>query len=203
MVPSITKRVLISGLALLILGVVGCTGLTRSKQPAVKTWLLQPYVAATPHPTDRPTRVRVTVGVIPGLDSDRILTFFMTAELNHYAEGRWPDNLPEMTASLVTRTLQKSGRFDVVSGRGGVRPDCNLHLLVEKFYAAIEPSGHAADVRIAVTGSYACQGREPETLDLSAAVPVDEPHMSGIVAAFQQGVDTVLEQLLQALQNGS
>jgi ABC-type uncharacterized transport system auxiliary subunit len=199
-----TRGILKTGLAMLLLCTGGCSGLTQSRQAAVRIWLLKPYVLAAASPARQPTAVGVTVTVIPGLDSDHIMTLSGDSELNHFAAGRWPDNLPELTASLISRTMMESGRFEVVTRRGsGVRADCNLHLLVEKFYAALGPSGNTSAVQVAMAGRYVCRGRRPDRFELSSDVAVNDPRMSGIVAAFQQAVDEVMGQLLQALQNHS
>jgi ABC-type uncharacterized transport system auxiliary subunit len=145
--------------------------------------------------------VSLSVSAIPGLDSERILTFSSDSELNHLAAARWPDNLPELTASLVSRTLQSAGRFDVVTVRDGkTAADCDLHLLIEKFYAVIGPSHRASAVRVAMTGRYACRGGRSGDFDLNSNVAVGDMRMATIVAAFQRAVDDVLAQLLRALE---
>lgn len=201
---SIARGIVKAGLPLLILGLGGCTGLTHSSQPAVRTWLLRPYLPAASEAVERPDRVRVTVTTIPGLDSDRILTFSSESELNHFAAGRWADNVPELTVSLVNRTLQKSGRFEIVSPRRSGEPeDCDLHLVVDEFYATVGPSGHTSGARIAMEGRYACRGGPAANIELNSDVPVGSQSMSAIVAAFQRAVDDVMAQLLQALESRS
>lgn len=201
---AIARGILKAGLVLPVLAIVGCTGLTQSGKPAVNTWLLRPYEPMVTSPAGKTTVVRVTVSVVPGLDSDRILTLSGASELNHYTAARWADNLPELTASLVSRTLRKSGGFEVLSSRGGsVRADCDLHLLVEKFYASLAPAGDTTAIQIAMAGRYACHGGPAEDFELTTQVPVGASRMSGIVSAFQQGVDAVMKQLLQALRGHS
>ena len=61
------------------------------------------------------TSVAVSVVVVPGLDTDRMLTLSEDSELNYFAAARWADHIPEMLESLTGRTLQASGTFDVIS----------------------------------------------------------------------------------------
>ncbi len=199
---SIARASLKAGLLSLALAVSGCTGLIHNNRPAMHTWLLRPYLPTAAEPAGESTRVNLSVSAIPGLDSERILTFSSDSELNHLAAARWPDNLPELTASLVTRTLQGSGRFDVVTVRGGkMAADCDLHLLIEKFYAVIGPSGRASAVRVAMNGRYACRGGRPGDFDLDSSAAVGDMRMAAIVAAFQRAVDDVLAQLLGTLES--
>jgi len=202
MVFNIARASLKAGLLSLALAASGCTDFIHSNRPATHTWLLQPYVPTAVRPAGEPARVHLSVNAVPGLDSERILTFSSDSELNHFAAARWPDNLPEMTVSLVARTLQSSGRFEVVNVRGGeAAADCDLHLLIEKFYAVIGPSGRTSAVRVAMNGRYACRGGRPVNFDLHSNVAVGDMRMAAIVAAFQRAVDDVLAQLLQALDS--
>lgn len=193
-----------AGLLSLALAAGGCTGLIHSNRPATHTWLLQPYVPSAVRRAGEPARVNLSVSAVPGLDSERILTFSSDSELNHFAAARWPDNLPEMTASLVARTLHSSGRFEVVNvGGGEAAADCDLHVLIEKFYAVTGPSGRPSAVRVAMNGRYACRGSGSGNFELDSNAAVGEMRLPAIVAAFQRAVDDVLAQLLQALESRS
>ena len=179
-----------------------CGGMTRSDKPATKTWWLQPYTGMTEaQPSDSASLVEVSITVIPGLDTDRILTLSQTAELNHYAGARWADNLPELATSLVARTLQASPGFEVIPDRAPSNAeDCDLRLEIREFFAAIDVSGATTAVRVAMDGQYQCGQNKPVSIQLSTSAPVNDDRMSTIVAAFQQAMDGVMRDLLGKLK---
>lgn len=171
-----------------------CGGLTQSDKPADSTWWLKPYETQVPS-TGAVTPLSVEVAVIPGLDTNQILTLSADAELNHYTAASWADNLPEMVGSLVNRSLQSSGRFDVVSRHaGGGSEECSLMLEVEEFFVVT-----GSNVHVAVSGRYICDTGQSTPIRSQVLVPVHENHISTIVAAFQRATDSVMKDLLQAL----
>jgi cholesterol transport system auxiliary component len=134
------------------------------------------------------------------LDTDRILTLSDDAELNQFAAARWADNLPELVTSLVSRTLEASGRFEIVSGRaGGGSESCELRLELEEFFARLSPSGQTTGVQVAIEGRFQCESAEPALLKLNTSIPVHDDRMSVIVAAFQQAMNSVMKDLLEQL----
>ena len=176
--------------------VSACGGLNRSDKAATQTWWLQPYNesigASSPEPQ---VLVDVTVTAIPGLDSNKILTLSENAEMSKYAAARWADSLPELLGSLVSRSLETSGRFEIVSTHGGSE-DCELKLEVQEFYAMLTATGQTSAVRVAMSGRYQCDGSKPVVLRLTAAVPVADDRMTLIVAAFQDAVNEVIKELM-------
>jgi len=198
---NVTK-LLVAGLVVALLTTVACSGLTRSDKPATRTWWLEPYTSTAKHLSSDPVvAVEISVSVVPGLDTDRILTLSNEAELNQFTAARWADNLPELVASLTGRALQASGRYDVLpSHGGGGRNGCDLHLEVREFFASIGSTGQATGVRVAVAGHYQCHSDEPVPIHLNASIPVHADHMSAIIAAFQQGMDRVMVELLALLE---
>lgn len=198
---NITRKFLLSVLLLPLL-VSACGGLTRSDKPATKTWWLKPLTGISQASAlARVTRVDLSVRVVPGLDSDRILTLSSAAELNHYGAARWADNLPELMASLIGRTLQATGSFFVVSGSAvGARPDCDLDLEVREFFSEIGPAGQSFAVKVGLDGQYLCRSATPVAIHIQASVPIQAERMSSIVAAFQQGVDMAMRDLLEQLE---
>ena len=198
---KISKIHVVWCLLILIVSLTGCSGLTRSDQPATKTWWLEPY-AGMAHEVSpgAPKLVEISVTVVPGLDTDRILTLSDDAQLNDFAAARWADNLPELLESLVGRSMESSGRFEIVSIRAGGGPEnCDLQLEIREFFAHLSPSGQANGVRVAADGRYQCGSNEPLALHLSASIPVYDDRMSVIVAAFQQALDSVMKDLLGQL----
>ncbi len=175
-----------------------CGGLTRSDKPVMHTWMLMPLEQSVQtSPSERLTSVAVSVVVVPGLDTDRILTLSKEAELNYFAGARWADHIPEMLESLTERTLQASGNFDVISSQvGGGHEDCDLRLEVQEFYAFSGSPGSGDEVRIALGGQYSCRSGKSKPIHVQASIPIYEQNMSIIVAAFQKGTDKVMTDLL-------
>lgn len=155
--PSPTARALPALLALLL---AGCGNLLTSEQPTRHHYLLSPFAAA-PAPTDQQTAPELTLGLvaIPGLDTDRILALGTDARLNHYANARWPDHLPEVLASVIRRSLEATGRYAAVrDAEAGVTEDWALNLEVREFYGIQDASGATTAVRVALAGTLACGG---------------------------------------------
>ncbi len=181
-----------------VLSVGACSGLTRSDKPATRTWWLKPYAAlGQERAVEPPVLVAITTTVVPGLDTDRILTLSGDAELNQFAAARWADNLPELVTSLVGRTLEASGRFEVVSERaGGASENCNLQLKLQEFFAHLSASSQTTGVRVVINGRFQCGSEEPVSISLHTHIPVHDARISVIVAAFQQAMDAVMREML-------
>ncbi len=195
---NITRKIEVICLLILTMSVSACGGLTRSDQPATRTWWLEPSVETTQKLSSNPVKlVSISVTAVPGLDTDRILTLSDESQLNQFAAARWADNLPELATSLVSRTLEASGRFEIVSNRaGGGSEDCDLQLELREFYARLNATGQTTGVRVAIHGRYQCESAAPVDLHLSASIPVHDDRMSVIVAAFQQAMDSVMKEML-------
>jgi ABC-type uncharacterized transport system auxiliary subunit len=196
---KLQKSYLTISLVIAVFFVSACSGLNRSDKPATTSWWLDAYGESTFTSTSEPpVKVDVSVSVVPGLDSHRILTLADNAEMNKYAGARWADSLPELAASLVSRSLEASGRFVVVAMHGGAE-ECDLELEVQEFYARLDSAGQTSGVRVALNGRYLCDGAEPVHIRLNQSVAVHDERMSVIVAAFQQAVDEVMKELLETI----
>jgi len=196
---NISRGQLVICLLLTTIIATACSGLNRSDKPATTTWWLNAYGVGVDVPSSNSmTKVALTVAVVPGLDTHRILTLSDHAEMNKYAGARWTDSLPELMTSLVSRSLDASGRFEVVSRDKGSE-DCDLYVDVQKFYARLNVTGETTGVEVAMTGRYLCDGSEPIQIRLSASEPVSDERMSVIVAAFQRAFDEVMQELIEIM----
>lgn len=192
--PSPTARALT---ALLLLLLAGCGNILTSQQPVRHNYLLSSYAAAPMH-ADQQAAPELTLGLaaIPGLDTDRILALGTDARLNHYANARWPDHLPEVLASVIRRSLEATGRYAAVrEAEPGATEGWALNLEVREFYGIQDASGATTAVRVALAGTLACGGAT-HALRLSEATPVAEERLSTVVAAHQAGLDGVTRQLI-------
>ena len=198
---NITNKFVVFCLLMLALSVSACGGMTRSDKPATRTWWLEPYTGMKQDVSpDAVKVVAISVMVIPGLDTDRILTLSDNAELNQFAAARWADNLPELVTSLVSRSLESSGTFEIVSDRAEGGPEnCDLLLELREFFASLNASGQTTGVQIAIDGRYQCGSDEPVSLKLNASIPVHDDRMSVIVAAFQQAMDSAMKDMIEQL----
>lgn len=178
-----------------------CSNLTRSDKPAVTTWWLKPYSALPAANVAEPRApVALSVTAVPGLDSDQILTLSADAELKPYAGARWAEYLPELVTSLLGRSLEASGRFEVQSEWAGTDPQrCDLQLQLTEFFAELDPDGLGAVVSVAAKGHFSCGSAAPVAFTADASVPVDGNRMNIIVAAFQQALDGVTKQILDKI----
>ncbi|MGB7452853.1 MAG: ABC-type transport auxiliary lipoprotein family protein [Lysobacterales bacterium] len=178
-----------------------CSGLTKSDNPVVTTWWLKPYTGMTqPTVPGAVLPVKLTVTAVPGLDSDQILTLSGEAELRSYAGARWADHTPELFASLIGRSLEASGRFDVQPARtGSGSGGCFLQLEVREFFADLGAGGSTTAVRVALNGRFQCEPGVPVFVQSSATMTVGDERMSVIVATFQQAMDRVMRDMLDKI----
>ncbi|MFT5138829.1 MAG: ABC-type uncharacterized transport system auxiliary subunit [Lysobacterales bacterium] len=180
---------------------MSCSGLLSSDKPADKIYWLEPYSASPSKSAsdDRPG-LEIVFTVVPGLDSDLLLTIKSDSELNHYSGARWPDHLPEFTGSLLRRSLQQSGLFrGVTDGRSSDIGECELELELQKFYTRIDQSDLASSVQMSLVGQYDCDDMSLN-LNLTSATSVQGQQLVNIVAAHQSGWNKLMKSLLLELE---
>ena len=185
-----------------MVAISACSGLTQSDKPATKRWWLEPYQAeVAAKPAGMPASVVLSVTAIPGLDTDRILTLSDDAELSQFAAARWVDHLPELVTSLIERSLQATGQFEVVTQRVASRPgNCHLELELHEFFADIGPGGALTTVRVAIKGSFQCESSASVVFQSSTSIPIASERMSAVVAAFQQAMDSLTLDIINKIQ---
>jgi len=179
-----------------------CNTLTQSDKPAVTTWWLKPYsgMNSTAESTAA-AAVELNLTVVPGLDSDQILALSADASLKPYAGARWAEHLPELLGSLIGRSLQASGRFDVLTGRSGSGSrSCKLQLELREFFAELGQDGRTTGVRASMSGRYQCGSAAPVPVSSSVTISVAEERMNVIVAAFQLATDRMTSEILEQIQ---
>lgn len=198
----LTKAVAIGVMTVFL---IGCSSLTKSDAPAINTWWLEPLAAGGSSDgsvaTDERASVLVNIDVIPGLDTPDILNLAPNAELSRYTGARWADDLPELLRSLVSRSLESTGRYEVVNRRNSRNLDrCQVRLQVRAFYAELSASGSTNNIRVSISGDYICKDSDRRVLDFDTRVPVSSDKMGSIVAAFQSGLNQAMEELITRLQ---
>jgi len=187
----------LTAVAAAALVLAACSGLTQSDKPAVNVWWLQPLAGAPRAQTAvAPTPLFLELEVVPGLDSDKILALSSDAQIKPYAGARWADDLPALAGSLVSRSLEASGHFQVVQHGRAAAAGCELRLEVSEFFADLEAGGRTRGVSVATEGQYRCGTAVAQALASRAYVGVSDERMSAIVAAFQQALDQVTQDII-------
>jgi ABC-type uncharacterized transport system auxiliary subunit len=194
------RQSILPGMASLILS--ACGGLLSNDKPAGKTFWLDPADLQ---------EIRVTNGfggnlalrftVVPGLDSDQLVTLDPDARLNHLSSAHWPDHLPEFGASLVQRSLQATGRYGRVSrDRATLAGDCRLELEAQAFFTLIDRAGKPGSIDIGLAGSYQC-GERTIPLMLHANTAVSGQGLAAVVAAYQRAFNEVMRDLRDLIES--
>jgi len=190
------STIALPALILLASFLTACSGVLTSEQPAKKYYTLMPYGAGGhPGSIDSPA-LALTLTVVPGLDTDRILALGADASLHRYANARWPDNLPEVLTSVMRRSLLASGHFSAVEASGRkAEGRWGLKLEVQQFYGIRNSAGVTSSVLVDMAGELDCGGSNHQ-LAVSASTAVPEERLSAIVAAHQASLDEATRQLL-------
>jgi len=189
----------LTSLAFLSLGflfLAGCGSLLESNAPPTSTWWLTP-TQLTPAKNDQAPLV-VHLTVVPGLDTDRMLTLDEAARLNHFAGARWPDHLPEVLGSLVVRSLETGRGGPVRAGDHARAGECLLNVEMRAFWTRLGDGGSARSVEVELAGRLSCPEGE-RTVGVRRTEPVREDRLRVIVAAFQQALDGALADLADPL----
>ena len=175
----------------------GCGSILTSDQPADQIYWLEPQdLASRSTVAASASRLSLTLTVIPGLDTDRILIKGPGPLMSHYAGARWADNLPDLVESLVERSLASTGLF---AQAGGDSTESDIDLEVREFFAVAVSLGSAPTIRVRMAGSVEC-GAESGVLDARAANIASDNRLSAIVDAFQRTLGEVLSELATQLQ---
>ncbi len=177
-----------------------CSGMMDSAQPAKQIYMLMPLSGSpSTAPVEQKPVLAVTLDAVPGLDTDWVQTLGEDASLTRYANARWPDHLPEVLSSVIQRSLASSGRFSAVEQSSRATGDAwMLHLEVEKFYGLQGATGETGSVVTQIAGSIQCNGHG-ESFTLSDSVAVGSERLSSVVAAHQQGLNDVTQQLIRKI----
>lgn len=185
--------------AFALAGLTGACGMLKSDRPPEHSWWLEPAQnfsrAGEPHPQV----LTVSIDVVPGLNTDRIVTLDPDARLNNYAGARWAEHAPELLESLVVRSLENAGMHaDVSARRSNATGACHMELEGRKFHALLGADQLTRSVEIELAGWYDCNGnRKP--VRATASIPATGNSMPVVVAAFQRGFDEVMQSLLQQM----
>lgn len=182
-----------------VLTLTACSGVLTSDMPARQEYLLMPLPAPASTQTASGPSLSISISAVPGLDTNRILALGPDAQLNHYANARWPDHLPEVLTSVMQRSLVASGKFPQV--KASARPgdaDGTVNLELQQFYGIQGADGSTSTVEVELAGTLTCGGSD-HAITLSASRTVSEERLSAVIAAHQAGLDDVTHQLIKQI----
>jgi ABC-type uncharacterized transport system auxiliary subunit len=191
-----------AGLLLITAFVTACSSVLTSDTSARRHYLLEPYTGATSAPESEalPSLV-ISVVAVPGLDSDRILALGSDAHLTPYANARWVEHLPEVLTSVMRRSLMSTGQFESVKAATAAgNGEWMIMLEVQQFYGIQNVPGETSSVEVRFTGSLLCDDSEHKLM-LNTSKSVRQENLSTVVAAHQQGLNDVIQQLLDQIRN--
>jgi ABC-type uncharacterized transport system auxiliary subunit len=191
-----------AGLLLITAMITACSGMLTSESSVKRHYLLEPYTGATAASENKPLpSLVISVTTIPGLDTDRILALAGDAQLKPYANARWVEHLPEVLNSVMRRSLMSTGQFESVrAATAAGNSEWLIRLEAQKFYGIQYTPGDTSSVDVVFAGSLLCNDNEHH-LVLSASKSVRQENLSFVVAAHQQGLNDVTEQLLDQIKS--
>ena len=177
----------------------GCSGVLLSDRPATRTWWLEPLAPGSDAPLETLRPVALHLEVVPGLDSDRVLTLSPEGQLAHFEAQRWADRLPELLESLLRRSLAARGLAPSAGSLPSTGEACELRLELQEFFARLDRFGVARSVDIGWQGTLHCADRAYPT-QVARSMPVNGNHMPALVAAWQSGLDNATESLVAQIK---
>lgn len=180
------------------LGSTGCGSITKSDAPATTEWWLVP-AQLSPATASLRWPLVLSLDVVPGLDTDRILNLNDSARLNSYGGALWPDPLPEVLQSVVQRSLETIGDSPVRIGSRADDQSCMLKIEIREFFGRVNSNEVTHKVELDMHGELNCPDFSRQ-LASRQSVTVAENRMGVIVAAFQQALDTGLQELADQLE---
>jgi ABC-type uncharacterized transport system auxiliary subunit len=178
-----------------------CGGLMESNRPVDRIFLLQPF---SEYVGEAGTAAQRDLGllteVVPGLDSDRLLTLSRDGEIKPLAGARWPEHLPEFAGSVLRRSLRAGGWFKSVSdGRIQSADACLLTLEIQSFFARLNPSGVPETAQVQFSGELRCDA-EAWPLNIESSAGIAAGGVTASVTAFQAALDQATRDLLEQVK---
>ena len=189
---------------LLVLGLVGCSGLLHSNAPLVQLYTLR--AASANNGADPAAAIDATLRVAhvladPGLETAQIVLLQPDHRMNVYAASAWAAEAPALLESLAVESLRDTGHWRSVEDAESPFPgDYLLHISIRRFDA--DYSG-GTDVPPTVRVTLECTLGKEDGRDIVAAfvasgsAVASANRLGEVVAAFQQATDAAMASLTQ------
>lgn len=177
-----------------------CAGLLESGVPPLSTYTLAPYLHSEPAADTLGGTLAIRVETGPGLDTNRLPTRAPQGVSSYISGARWPDYLPEMSASLLRDAVEHAGIYRrVIAAPIRATFDCLLDLRANEFHTRLGVAGRPESVELGLQGSLSCGEREVP-IGLRHSEPVRGQGVTAVIAAHQAAFDALSRSLLDQLQ---
>jgi cholesterol transport system auxiliary component len=192
------KRIARLGLALLLAAPLGACALANAGSgPAPRLFTLTAPQSAV---ADGRTAVQLQISEFAApaaIDTTRIVFQENANEIKYYAEARWSDTAPNMIQTLLSQTLENSGRFASVFSHGAdLNSDYMLMGDIRQFaaVAGTDDKGGGTSVHVDLFMRLVRISDRTVTAarDFSVVVPVTGSGIASVVAAYDAGLHKVL-----------
>ncbi|HYD18681.1 MAG TPA: ABC-type transport auxiliary lipoprotein family protein [Patescibacteria group bacterium] len=174
-------------LAVSVLLLTGCTGITKSKAPPVSIY---PLHAQRPENRTSTAAVIIPEPEMPaGLDTSRIGLYLAGGRrMDYYADATWPDSLPRVLQDVVIQ----SAPFSAIAPDTGVNAPYALNIKVNEFIAVYADTADGLpEARVSLTFHLVARGQEKILADFTVT------HNAPVTANTVTEVTRTLENSLQ------
>lgn len=177
----------------------GCTALTPTPP---RLYTLTPKSTIDPGAPRAAWQLLVELPVAPaGLDTPRIAIVRSQTALDYFADVSWTDRAPAMVQGLIIESFEVSRRIVSVGRENvGLRSDFLLKSDLRDFQAEYAGDGDRFPSRVRVRLAAKLVAMPRRTIEagetFEAVVPIADTGFTGIVAAFDEALGTVMKQLV-------
>lgn len=195
-----TWRILSSATALLFL--CGCLGLTKKHDPSTVYAPTLAHSAATAAANGAPLAWQLLIDVpsaVDPLDGTRIVVMPQPGIVQFYKNVRWRERMPVLLQSMLLQGFQESGRLLGASSLStGLRGDYALHLDLGDFQAEYRgASNPTVLIRVNAQLTQNASNRVIAARSFSWEQTSGEVAIGAVVTTFEQGLNTVLPQVVE------
>lgn len=198
--PSLTRRIVLSGAVCALGGCTAITSLNASARP-LDTYDLQPVAGASTGGRTSRTLLVARPQASAALATDRIMVKPDVASITYLPDARWSDELPSVIQALLIRAISETGRVAYV-GRSdaGPIPDKALLVRIDAFEVnALQDGAFEVAVDFDLTIINDKDQRVVASRQFRQSGPLSDDSPKVIVGGFQ----TVLNDLLPTMADWS
>lgn len=181
------------------LSLAGCAAMVGGITPAPTTYdLVPPRISTVRAP--RPAEFQLVVNeptAVRSLGSDRLLVKPGADQVSYFKGAAWSDRLPKLVQDRMVQAFQNAGLVKAVGSRTDrLNADIELASQLNAFQIEISQSGAVAHVSLFVKVIDGNRGVMIDSRAFDAKVSTSATEASEMVAALNQGFDTVLRKIV-------